>query len=80
MLVTLSSPPGAQLRGVVSGIEPGKTLTLRNGKLECHISTHLCLHELTPAVPHSYLSGEREICPGIYDQCGRNYRAGGSTG
>ncbi|KAM3083793.1 enhancer of mRNA decapping [Clarireedia jacksonii] len=30
MLVTLSSPPGAQLRGVVSGIEPGKTLTLRN--------------------------------------------------
>lgn len=33
MLVTLSSPAGAQLRGVVSGIEPGKTLTLRNGKL-----------------------------------------------
>jgi hypothetical protein len=32
MLVTLSSPPGAQLRGVVSGIEPGKSLTLRNGK------------------------------------------------
>ncbi|KAF8854705.1 YjeF N-terminal domain-like protein [Acephala macrosclerotiorum] len=30
MLVTLSSPPGAQLRGVVSGIEPGKSLTLRN--------------------------------------------------
>jgi hypothetical protein len=33
MLVTLSSPPGAQLRGVVSGIEPGKSLTLRNGGL-----------------------------------------------
>jgi enhancer of mRNA-decapping protein 3 len=33
MLVTLSSPPGAQLRGVVSGIEPGKSLTLRNGTL-----------------------------------------------
>jgi enhancer of mRNA-decapping protein 3 len=31
MLVTLSDPPGAQLRGVVSGIEPGKSLTLRNG-------------------------------------------------
>ncbi|TAQ90625.1 hypothetical protein B7494_g1036 [Chlorociboria aeruginascens] len=30
MLVTLSSPPGAQLRGVVSSIEPGKSLTLRN--------------------------------------------------
>jgi hypothetical protein len=32
MLVTLSSPPGAQLRGVVNSIEPGKSLTLRNGK------------------------------------------------
>jgi len=31
MLVTLSSPLGAQLRGVVSSIEPGKSLTLRNG-------------------------------------------------
>jgi len=31
MLVTLNSPPGAQLRGVVSGIEPGKSLTLKNG-------------------------------------------------
>lgn len=30
MLVTLNSPPGAQLRGVVSGIEPGKSLTLKN--------------------------------------------------
>ncbi|KAH8667995.1 YjeF N-terminal domain-containing protein [Tricladium varicosporioides] len=30
MLVTLSSPPGAQLRGVVNSIEPGKSLTLRN--------------------------------------------------
>ncbi|TVY73228.1 Enhancer of mRNA-decapping protein [Lachnellula suecica] len=30
MLVTLSSPPGAQLRGTVSGIEQGKSLTLRN--------------------------------------------------
>ncbi|TGO13096.1 hypothetical protein BTUL_0077g00490 [Botrytis tulipae] len=29
MLVTLSSPPGAQLRGIVSSIEPGKSLTLR---------------------------------------------------
>lgn len=36
MLVTLSSPPGAQLRGVVSGIEPGKSLTLRNGKTPRH--------------------------------------------
>jgi hypothetical protein len=36
MLVTLSSPPGAQLRGVVSGIEPGKSLTLRNGKTPQH--------------------------------------------
>ncbi len=33
MLVTLSDPPGAQLRGVVSGIVPGESLTLRNGKL-----------------------------------------------
>lgn len=31
MLVTLNDPPGAQLRGVVSSIEPGKSLTLRNG-------------------------------------------------
>jgi hypothetical protein len=31
MLVTLSSPPGAQLRGTVSSIEAGKSLTLRNG-------------------------------------------------
>jgi hypothetical protein len=31
MLVTLSSPPGAQLRGVVSSVEPGKSLTLRHG-------------------------------------------------
>jgi len=31
MLVTLSSPPGAQLRGIVDSIEPGKSLTLRNG-------------------------------------------------
>ncbi|PBP27853.1 DFDF domain-containing protein [Diplocarpon rosae] len=30
MLVTLSTPPGAQLRGIVQGIEPGKSLTLRN--------------------------------------------------
>ncbi|CAG8958067.1 hypothetical protein HYFRA_00000411 [Hymenoscyphus fraxineus] len=30
MLVTLSVPPGAQLRGVVSGIDPGKSLTLRD--------------------------------------------------
>ncbi|KAG9236597.1 YjeF N-terminal domain-containing protein [Amylocarpus encephaloides] len=30
MLVTLSSPPGAQLRGVVSRIDPGQSLTLRN--------------------------------------------------
>lgn len=30
MLVTLSSPPGAQLRGIVSSIEPGKSLTLRH--------------------------------------------------
>lgn len=32
MLVTLSSPRGAQLRGIVDSIEPGKSLTLRNGK------------------------------------------------
>jgi hypothetical protein len=31
MLVTLSSPPGAQLRGIVSSVEPGKSLTLRHG-------------------------------------------------
>ncbi|TVY40248.1 Enhancer of mRNA-decapping protein [Lachnellula occidentalis] len=30
MLVTLSSPPGAQLRGIVDSIEAGKSLTLRN--------------------------------------------------
>ncbi|KAI6715788.1 hypothetical protein PZA11_006093 [Diplocarpon coronariae] len=30
MLVSLSTPPGAQLRGIVQGIEPGKSLTLRN--------------------------------------------------
>ncbi|KAF4633112.1 hypothetical protein G7Y89_g5005 [Cudoniella acicularis] len=30
MLVTLSSPPGAQLRGIVNSIEPGKSLTLRD--------------------------------------------------
>ncbi|KAG9245679.1 YjeF N-terminal domain-containing protein [Calycina marina] len=30
MLVTLSAPYGAQLRGVVSSIEPGKSLTLRD--------------------------------------------------
>lgn len=40
MLVTLSSPPGAQLRGVVSGIEPGKSLTLKNGSYSTpHLST-----------------------------------------
>jgi hypothetical protein len=33
MLVTLNSPPGAQLRGVVIGIEPGKSLTLKNGNI-----------------------------------------------
>jgi enhancer of mRNA-decapping protein 3 len=31
MLVTLNDPPGAQVRGTVSSIEPGKSLTLRNG-------------------------------------------------
>lgn len=30
MLVTLSSPPGAQIEGTVSRIEPGKSLTLSN--------------------------------------------------
>ncbi|POS88194.1 hypothetical protein EPUL_000956 [Erysiphe pulchra] len=30
MLVTLTSPPGAQVEGTVSGIEPGKSLTLSN--------------------------------------------------
>ncbi|TQS34869.1 hypothetical protein Golomagni_04731 [Golovinomyces magnicellulatus] len=30
MLVTLTSPPGAQVRGIVSRIEPGKSLTLRD--------------------------------------------------
>jgi hypothetical protein len=35
MLVTLNSPPGAQLRGIVSSIEPGKSLTLRHGKTSC---------------------------------------------
>ncbi|RKF80646.1 Enhancer of mRNA-decapping protein 3 [Golovinomyces cichoracearum] len=30
MLVTLISPPGAQVRGIVSRIEPGKSLTLRD--------------------------------------------------
>lgn len=46
MLVTLSSPPGAQLRGVVSGIEPGKSLTLRNGKTpyaSLSLLTNTCL-------------------------------------
>lgn len=33
MLVTLNSPPGAQLRGIVNSIEPGKSLTLRDGEL-----------------------------------------------
>lgn len=33
MLVTLSSPPGAQLRGKVSSVVAGKSLTLRDGKL-----------------------------------------------
>lgn len=30
MLVTLTSPPDTQFKGTVSGIEPGKSLTLRN--------------------------------------------------
>ncbi|SZF02395.1 unnamed protein product [Blumeria hordei] len=30
MIVTLTSPSGAQLKGVVSGIEPGRSLTLRD--------------------------------------------------
>jgi hypothetical protein len=31
MLVTLISPPGVQLRGKVSSIQAGKSLTLRDG-------------------------------------------------
>jgi enhancer of mRNA-decapping protein 3 len=31
MLVTLSAPPGAQLRGRVSSIVAGQSLTLRDG-------------------------------------------------
>lgn len=31
MLVTLSSPPGAQLRGKVSSVLAGQSLTLRDG-------------------------------------------------
>lgn len=33
MLVTLRDPPGAQLRGVVGSVVPGKSLTLVNGML-----------------------------------------------
>jgi enhancer of mRNA-decapping protein 3 len=33
MLVTLNSPPGARLRGKVSSVVAGQSLTLREGKL-----------------------------------------------
>lgn len=72
MLVTLSSPPGAQLRGVVSGIEPGKSLTLRNGK------------QLLPHLPDSaklllsHLPSERKVCARVHNQRGGNRRAGRS--
>jgi hypothetical protein len=56
MLVTLNSPPGAQLRGVVSSIEPGMSLTLRHGKPLHRLPTNSLL---TPRT--SDLSCEREI-------------------
>jgi hypothetical protein len=39
MLVTLSSPPDAQLRGKVSSVVAGKSLTLRDGMsfLQAHL-------------------------------------------
>ena len=54
MLVTLSSPPGAQLRGVVNSIEPGKSLTLRNGKTSssyCRLESVLSLLLATVVCP-----------------------------
>jgi hypothetical protein len=41
MLVTLNSPPGAQLRGIVSSVEPGKSLTLRHGTNPPRLPTRL---------------------------------------
>jgi hypothetical protein len=63
MLVTLSSPSGAQLRGVVSSIEPGKSLTLRHGK---DSKSNLDVSGLIQ--DSSYLPRERKVCQGIYNQ------------
>jgi hypothetical protein len=48
MLVTLSYPPGHQLRGKVSSVVAGKSLTLRNGKPS---KTSSFLYPLTSALP-----------------------------
>ena len=42
MLVTLLDPPGAQVRGVVSSVVPGKSLTLRNGMFVCLPADKVC--------------------------------------
>lgn len=41
MLVTLNAPPGLQLRGIVSNVVPGESLTLRDGKLCSIVDAHL---------------------------------------
>lgn len=63
MLVTLSSPPDAQLRGKVSSIVAGQSLTLRDGMHWSHTNIMSCRQVVlsTSSCDASYTSQEMRV-------------------
>lgn len=65
MLVTLSDPPGAQVRGVVNSVVPGVSLTLKNGKEPASTSHPSHFFGSDVIVPtHPFTNGYTDIIVG----------------